>query len=664
MKFLLILSIIIILSMGIASNTDAQNVPDWVKNTAGWWATDAISENEFVNAIEFLINDGIIQVQSNNECVDYFLKHFEDKSEIVEICKTIIREQHEEIIPYNVEIDVNSHGFRGPEFSESKSSEIYRIIVLGGSTIHGAETTYDTTIPGIMQKIFDSQNIEKKIQVINAGISGGNTISELELIKSKIVNYEPDLLIMYDGWNNLSADFPVDGTINNYELICEQAIDNNINLIITLQPIAGFGNKTLTLQEKINSLTGEDHNGFQLIQSRSTYDFLVREMAEFDKIVEQHLNGVCSVHDLRSVFDEVSGSIYWDQGHMLHAGNFIIAEEFFELSMKHIDSEFFYEKKFTPIISNYNNIPTLQYLFNKIGIEDNGFQHDTKDVSSVGKNQGKYFQIIEEFGDIELSFVGKDFSGLNINKIKITGEDLTGADLTGQDFRNVDLTGTIIRGADLSFANLEGKDLSGMDLRGINFSNANLKNVIFEDAGIGKTIQISMKEKSDCFDDDHVINLIKGFDCVGKVIDEEEIRTKFTNADLTNSKFGTTVLDEMQVITFTDFSYADLTNSDITNVRFMGCDFQDTTIDNITLDNVYFTKANLNDVQGKSFDFNVVLLHDSSLINAKLTNGQIEMFVLKNSDLSNTDFTGTNIITMAQIQKNNLSCKNNDICEN
>ena len=40
----------------------AENVPEWVKNTAGWWATDAISETEFVNAIEFLVNENIIQV--------------------------------------------------------------------------------------------------------------------------------------------------------------------------------------------------------------------------------------------------------------------------------------------------------------------------------------------------------------------------------------------------------------------------------------------------------------------------------------------------------------------------------------------------------------------------------------------------------------------------
>ena len=40
----------------------AESVPEWVKNTAGWWATDQISETEFVNAVEFLVKENIIQV--------------------------------------------------------------------------------------------------------------------------------------------------------------------------------------------------------------------------------------------------------------------------------------------------------------------------------------------------------------------------------------------------------------------------------------------------------------------------------------------------------------------------------------------------------------------------------------------------------------------------
>ena len=37
-------------------------VPAWVKNNAGWWADGAITESEFISGIEFLINDGIINV--------------------------------------------------------------------------------------------------------------------------------------------------------------------------------------------------------------------------------------------------------------------------------------------------------------------------------------------------------------------------------------------------------------------------------------------------------------------------------------------------------------------------------------------------------------------------------------------------------------------------
>ena len=37
-------------------------VPEWVRNNAGWWADDLISEDEFVKALEFLIQNGIIRI--------------------------------------------------------------------------------------------------------------------------------------------------------------------------------------------------------------------------------------------------------------------------------------------------------------------------------------------------------------------------------------------------------------------------------------------------------------------------------------------------------------------------------------------------------------------------------------------------------------------------
>ena len=43
-------------------NAFAVNVPEWVKNTAGWWASGQIDDNTFVSGIQYLVQVGIIKV--------------------------------------------------------------------------------------------------------------------------------------------------------------------------------------------------------------------------------------------------------------------------------------------------------------------------------------------------------------------------------------------------------------------------------------------------------------------------------------------------------------------------------------------------------------------------------------------------------------------------
>ena len=61
-------SIILILSFSLigsgilvptSSAQDAQ-IPNWIKNVAGWWSSGVISENEFLTGIEYLVNNNII----------------------------------------------------------------------------------------------------------------------------------------------------------------------------------------------------------------------------------------------------------------------------------------------------------------------------------------------------------------------------------------------------------------------------------------------------------------------------------------------------------------------------------------------------------------------------------------------------------------------------
>ena len=86
---------------------NADSIPDWIKNTAGWWATDKISETEFVNAIEFLVNVGIIQTESDNNCVEDISKFFKNKQKIIDACEeygtNII-----ELVPYENNVKYNN----------------------------------------------------------------------------------------------------------------------------------------------------------------------------------------------------------------------------------------------------------------------------------------------------------------------------------------------------------------------------------------------------------------------------------------------------------------------------------------------------------------------------------------------------------------------------
>ena len=45
------------------SNSDSiDQIPDWIKNNAGWWASGEIDDNEFINAVQYLIKQGIISL--------------------------------------------------------------------------------------------------------------------------------------------------------------------------------------------------------------------------------------------------------------------------------------------------------------------------------------------------------------------------------------------------------------------------------------------------------------------------------------------------------------------------------------------------------------------------------------------------------------------------
>jgi hypothetical protein len=58
-----ITTIAVILIAGLFTQyATAESIPNWIKNNAGWWAEGAISQEDFVSGLQFLIQNGILRV--------------------------------------------------------------------------------------------------------------------------------------------------------------------------------------------------------------------------------------------------------------------------------------------------------------------------------------------------------------------------------------------------------------------------------------------------------------------------------------------------------------------------------------------------------------------------------------------------------------------------
>ena len=54
------LSLVVISTIAVYAETST--IPDWVKNNAKWWSEGQIGETDYVSSLQYLINQGIIQI--------------------------------------------------------------------------------------------------------------------------------------------------------------------------------------------------------------------------------------------------------------------------------------------------------------------------------------------------------------------------------------------------------------------------------------------------------------------------------------------------------------------------------------------------------------------------------------------------------------------------
>lgn len=100
----------------------------------------------------------------------------------------------------------NSLGYRNEEFSLEKPDGAYRIVALGGSSTYDVSIKDNNkTFTAQLEKLLKEEYGYPNVQVINAGVPGYNSWEILVNLEFRVLELEPDLVIIYEGTNDVHA---------------------------------------------------------------------------------------------------------------------------------------------------------------------------------------------------------------------------------------------------------------------------------------------------------------------------------------------------------------------------------------------------------------------------------------------------------------------------
>jgi uncharacterized protein YjbI with pentapeptide repeats len=706
MEFLIENNIIQVTST--SSTTSSESIPEWIKNTAGWWATDAISESEFVNAMEFLVNVGIISIQSTNNDP---LKLLNDLSFLE---KTFLPDKKSTHF-------INSHGFRNIEFSEEKESGVFRIFMIGGSTTYGSGVDDKNTIPYLLQEKIRVQGNEE-IQIINAGIKGATSLTEVQLIKEKIIKFDPDLILVYDGFNDIKRYYgenldPNSKGVSDERLspilwkdrwieLCQFANKENFDVIVTLQPFLGIGERVYTDYES------------SLIRSYIFPSIIAKGYTDYESHLDEINNTCDGAYNLTEIFDNHLTPIYYDYVHVGKDGNRIVTEVFYEIIQDYLANHNVNPEKFSSSEINFN-----QLLIQKIQ---------------------KATEIIDNADFSNKNLRNHDFLG-----DRITNSDFSNADLTGANFRfsviensnfsNADLTDVSFASTLITNSNFSGSTLDKLYGFNVQFINNNFSEAVFTNSNlIGAYIQCFEKNNSilgkyntavGCFSKtsfDNVdfskssINAVNLFDSTisnskfvrshllsvnfppnmsgdfsGTILAGSSLKGNLENAifscfefwctDFTSKIIGTG--ESAFAIPGVNFTSSKLSNTDLSNQVFSMLSKEELVRnpqffqDGVSLVDVDLSESSFSGNNISGSDFSKSNLYSADLSNAKLYYSNLYKTNLINANLSGADLTGANLtdadltganltdadltganLTDADLTDAILDCMNHEIC--
>ncbi len=276
--------------------------------------------------------------------------------------------------------NVNALGFRGSA-PERKKKNGYNIMVMGGSTVFGDTTKADhQTIPALLESHLKERYPERSMTVYNLGVPGYEFQREVDFAKRLWKRLDPDLVIFYNGGNNLALAYshgysPIrpfnkeDETLltkkrMTYESFYRQLLWLRIRMPGAVRRM--LPNREQQLRDhRAEFVQGYLHEAAEIdayfrkrgipvlfilqpvLEVRTNKTLRERSLSKFpESEIAMHADFYANflkelkaaneskamqIHDFSDAFDGYDGEIYFDLIHVSLAGNKIIAQKMFDL---------------------------------------------------------------------------------------------------------------------------------------------------------------------------------------------------------------------------------------------------------------------------------------------------------------------------------------------
>jgi len=177
---------------------------------------------------------------------------------------------------------MNNYGFRNDyDIDQKKPNNVFRVIVLGGSVAWGTGASSNRTVwTKVLEDLMEGA-LGRKVEVLNAGCAGYVSFQELVYLEFRLLQFSPDLVIVFDGYNDLyrsslySDNEYQDNVIPNY--VIEKSFFDSpliIQIIGLIKEKSYFFKLTKRIYEKIIYESGRPIYNVKYLNKRGIANYL------------------------------------------------------------------------------------------------------------------------------------------------------------------------------------------------------------------------------------------------------------------------------------------------------------------------------------------------------------------------------------------------------